>query len=504
MLKLLTAEQTRQADNYTILQEPVSSIDLMERAASAFVNVFQERYPDRNKGISVYCGTGNNGGDGLAIARLLFQEGYSKVMVTIARFSEKASPDFLINYSRIKETGIPVREVTYSYDITSENADILIDALLGTGLNKPLSGQWQKLVQLLNSLKRRVVSVDVPSGFKAEGPPEADSLILHAELVITFQRPKLNFLLPESAASIHEFVVADIGLDESFIQTIDSPYLLLTEADVISCLKQRVPFSHKGTYGHSLIIAGADETMGAALLCAGASLFAGSGLTTACIPSSGLTALNSKYPEVMALLRDKVKPGEVDWSKYQTAAVGPGLGTSLESKKMLEASLKKIKRPVVIDADAINLISSHYELMQLVPEHSIFTPHVKEFDRLFGEHKNWWERLDTGIDRAKTLGCTIVLKNEYTIVFTTSGECIFNPTGNPAMATGGMGDVLTGIIASFLAQGYSPQDAALLGVDLHGKTGDELVSDGSHAVIPASELLEKLPHTIAVLQTSVS
>lgn len=495
MLKLLTAQQTREADNYTINHEPVSSIDLMERAAAAFTQTFEEKYPDRNRKIAVFCGTGNNGGDGLAAARLLYNAGYQKISVTIVRFSRKSSADFDINFNRLSKRSIFIKEIDTADIAEAENSDIIIDALIGTGFNKSLTGEWEKLIERINLLNKIVVSIDVPTGFKTEGAYKPGSVI-RAQLVITFQRPKLNFLLPESEEFVGQFITADIGLNEHFIQETDSPYFFLTENDISERLHNRKPFSHKGTYGHVLIIAGNHNTMGAALLTSGASLYTGSGLTTVCIPSSGLSALNSRYPEVMAILRNEINLVDIEWDKYTAAAIGPGLGISADSKEIFEAALKNMNRPVVIDADAINLISYHYELMQLVPEHSVFTPHVKEFDRLFGEHTNWWDRLETGIDRAKTLGCTIVLKNRYTIIFTPDGKCIFNPTGNPAMASGGMGDVLAGMIASFIAQGYAPGDAAMLSVYIHGSAGDKLTDERILAVVPASVLLENIPAVI--------
>jgi NAD(P)H-hydrate epimerase len=276
----------------------------------------------------------------------------------------------------------------------------------------------------------------------------------------------------------------------------ESSYGLISESDIHEILVPRTPFSHKGTYGHALIIAGNEETMGAALLSAGSCLFSGAGLTTGCIPSGGLGALNSLYPEVMAFLRDKHSISTLQWEKYQSIAIGPGLGVSSESKNILETTLKGSKTPLVIDADAINLISENYELMGQVPEGSMFTPHVKEFDRLFGHHANWWARLQTGMEYSKQLRCVIILKNRYTIIFTTKGECIFNPTGSPAMATGGMGDVLTGILASFLAQGYSSEEAAILATYIHGKAGEELVKEKGYSVIPAGILIKKLPKVV--------
>lgn len=496
MKNLLSAEQTRLADTHTIKQKPIASIDLMERASSTFVEIFQKYFPLKETPISVYCGTGNNGGDGLAIARLLSLDGYQKVKVKIACFSTQVSDDFQINYTRLKSLNIPIYESSETDFSHEEDAEIIIDALLGTGLNKALQGVWKELVIWLNSLNKKIISVDIPTGFKAEGPVAAGDVAIQSHLTISFQRPKINFLSPESAAFIDEFIVTDIGLDEDFIQSQPTPYYLVTKEDIGQLLLKRKPFSHKGTYGHALIIAGAPETMGAALLCAEASLRTGSGLTTACIPAEGLVSLNCRIPEVMAAIRNKMGlPQSFDWQKYSSIAIGPGLGTSAESKNLLETTLINFKKPIVFDADALNLLSKHPDLRALIPPGSILTPHLKEFDRLFGDHSSWWQRLETGQLKAKELKCYIILKNRYTLIFTPEGKCLFNPTGSPAMASGGMGDVLTGVIASFLAQGYTPESAVILGVYLHGAAGERV--DGY--VVTASDLAEKLSGVIGEL-----
>lgn len=496
MLNLLTSEQIREADKYTILQEPILSVDLMERAAEAFTEVFIKEYPDKSKAIAVYCGTGNNGGDGLVISRLLYQKGYD-VNVKVSRFSGRSTADFDINLARIVARKITFDEFNSFSELKEETADIIIDALLGSGLNKPLQGEWLTLVEWLNSLGRPIVSVDIPTGFNAEGPIVKQNVTIKAELTICFQRPKINFFLPESGLCINRFEVVDIGLDERFIQSADTPYKLLEASDIKSRLKKRKPFSHKGTYGHSLIIAGAAETMGAALLCAEACLNAGAGLTTACIPAEGLTALNIRIPEVMASLRYNGElPAGLDWKKYNAVAIGPGLGTSAESKRILEETLKNFKQPLVIDADALNMLSVNPELVLSIPKLSILTPHVKEFDRLFGIHKTWWDRIETGIQKAKELQQIIILKNRYSIIFTPAGECVFNPTGTPAMASGGMGDVLTGMITSFLAQRYKPEDAVILGVYLHGKAGEEIERTEGVLVVPAGKLAQGIARVL--------
>lgn len=491
MLNLLTSKQIRQADEHTIEQLPIRSINLMERAAVAFTETFTQHYPNQKTIISVYCATGNNGGDGLAIARLLSQKGY-KVSVKIARFSGKSTADFDGNLARLLSEGIALDEFKAISEVERENADIVIDALLGSGLNKPLQDEWLNLVEWINSLNKPVISVDIPTGFKSEGPIVKHEATIKSALTITFQRPKINFLLPESASCIDRFEVVDIGLDEPYIQSVETPYKLLTQAYISAHLQKRKQFSHKGTYGHALIIAGAPQTMGAALLCAEASLNTGSGLTTACIPPEGLTSLNVRVPEVMASLRyDDKLPDDLNWDKYNNLAIGPGIGTSEESMLILGATLKNFPSPMVLDADALNLLSSNPEMLSSVPKLSILTPHLKEFDRLFGDHATWWERLETGMRKAKELNLIIVLKNRYTIIFTPDGKCIFNSSGTPAMASGGMGDVLTGMIVSFLAQGYSPEDAAILGVYIHGKTGEKLEEEGMR-VVPAGKLVKAI------------
>ncbi|MFD0765976.1 NAD(P)H-hydrate dehydratase [Mucilaginibacter lutimaris] len=497
MLPLLIAQQIREADAYTIAHEPVSSIDLMERASKAFVGWFINHFQDKKQTIAVYCGTGNNGGDGLAIARILCDHGYCNIDVKICRFSEKASNDFNANFKRLKTTKIAIKELKNGLKTPVENAKIIIDAMLGSGLNKPLEGDYKKLVEYLNDLKKTVVAVDVPTGFYTDGEIPKDATVLKAGLVITFQQPKLNFLLPESGPYINCCEVVKIGLDENFLQSVDTPYYLVEEQDARQIIKPRHRFSNKGTYGHALIIAGKDETMGAALLSASACAHAGVGLTTACIPRSGLIALNSSMPEVMALVRDEGKTPDIEWDKYSTIGIGPGLGKEPGTLKLLKAVIKNYDKPIVIDADALNILSENQGLLKKLPAGSIVTPHMKEFDRLFGKHNNWWQRLQTAKAKAKELNIYIILKNDYTITTTPDEKLYFNSTGNAAMATGGMGDVLTGIITSLLAQKYSPLDACILGVYIHGKAGDELAMPNRLNVVLPTNIISRLPVTMA-------
>ncbi|OCX52437.1 bifunctional ADP-dependent (S)-NAD(P)H-hydrate dehydratase/NAD(P)H-hydrate epimerase [Mucilaginibacter sp. PPCGB 2223] len=497
MQPLLTSPQIKAADAYTIEHEPTSSVDLMERAAKAFVTCIVKHYPDKEKNIAVYCGTGNNGGDGLAIARLLHQARYKNVKVKIARFSDKSTGDFYTNLKRLRS--IEVTEIHPGDKLPEEDAGILIDGLLGTGLNKPLTGAYKKLVDHLNSLDKEVIAIDIPTGFMGDGEVPADAAVLKANLVITFQQPKINFLLPESAKYMDDFVVADIGIKPEYIRQQNTPYQLLEQADITSKLKLRRKFTHKGTYGHALIIAGQPETMGAALLCSSACAHTGAGLTTACIPESGLIALNTAHPEVMAIVRKDHHPPKTEWNKFSAIAIGPGLGKHADALNLLQAAFAEFNKPMVIDADALNLVAENH-LLEKVPANSILTPHMKEFDRLFGEHRNWWGRIEKLIEKAKEFKIYIVLKNQYTIIGTPQGMVYFNPTGNPAMASGGMGDVLTGVIASLLAQGYLPEDACLMGVYLHGMAGDDLALPAKLTTVVAGEVAKHMPVVMAKLK----
>ncbi|MDP3467970.1 MAG: NAD(P)H-hydrate dehydratase [Daejeonella sp.] len=494
MLQLLTSPQIREADAYTIKNKPISSIDLMESASVAFVKVFMEEVPDRDTLISIYCGTGNNGGDGLAIARLLKEKGYDRISVKIVRFSPNESPDFKVNLDRLKLTGIPLSELSNATNLPTENASVIIDALIGSGLNKALEGDLKTLINHLNKLKKNKIAVDVPTGFPAEGIIDPGATILKATLTITFQRPKINFFFPESVNATERFIVADIGLDEAYIQSLPGPWKLIEEKDLIGLIKTRKPFSHKGSYGHALIIAGNTKTMGAALLCADACLHSGAGLTTACIPENGMSALNAYAPEVMTLQRTELK-SEVNSGKFNSIAIGPGLGTNRGEIELVKQALE-FKIPMLIDADALNILAANPELLHKLPEQTILCPHMKEFDRLFGTSSTWWDRVALAEKKAKELNLIILLKNQYTFIALPEGDILINPTGNPAMAVGGMGDVLSGMIAAFLAQGYNAKESAILATYIHGKTGDVLNQEMGMYSIPPGELTLLLPEMI--------
>lgn len=499
MLPLLISSQIREADAWTIKNEPITSVDLMERASKGFVGWFINHFPERSERISVYCGTGNNGGDGLAIARMLHQHKYQYIKVIIARFSNKSTTDFDANLHRLHDCGLDALTIISGETLPDEDSSIIIDALLGSGLNKPLEGDYKALVEYLNSLNKTVVAVDVPTGFFADGEIPQHATVLRADLVITFQQAKINFLLPESKPYINCWEAVNIGISEEYTRSLNSPYQYIEEKDVRGMLKHRTRFSNKGTYGHALVIAGEARTMGAALLCSSAAAYAGTGLTTACIPGSGLTALNSYMPELMAIIRDGDTLPDIGWDKFSAIAFGPGLGTDDNALELFAYVLTNYKKPLVIDADGLNLLAKNSTLWQAVPAGSILTPHMKEFDRLFGHHTNWWDRLQTARQQAALRNLYIVVKNDYTVTATPEGKLYFNSTSNAAMATGGMGDVLTGILASLLAQGYKAGQACIAGIYIHGKAGDELALANRMNVVMPGKLAQQLPITMAKL-----
>lgn len=497
MQNLLNSSQIKDVDAYTILHEPIASIDLMERASLAFVPVFIAKFPEKETTIWFFCGQGNNGGDGLAIARLLSKIGYADIRVFLASYSQHTSDDYMQNLARL-QNGCPAIPLLKDLkEVHVSKNDIVVDALLGSGLNKPLTGNYEKLAKLINASSAKVVAVDVPTGFKSEGELDEVYNGVVADLVITFQLPKINFFFPESVKAIKELAVVSIGLDETYIESLPTRWRLITEKFIRKTIKPRERFSHKGTYGHALIVAGNTDTMGAALLSTSACLHAGVGLVSACIPQSGLTALNVSLPEAMYISRENLKIA--DLKKYHAIAIGPGLGT-VEIEYQLLKDLLQQNKPLVLDADALSILSQQKELQQKIPAQSVLTPHMKEFDKLFGDHDNWWSRVETARKKAEEMQIIIVLKNQYTFVCLPTGDVCINPTGNPAMAQGGMGDVLTGIITSFLAQGYSSAQAAIIGVCLHGKAGDILADQ--REIVTASALAQSLPKILKKIKSA--
>lgn len=493
--KLFSAAQIRAADAYTIKHEPIASIALMERAANACFHWLRSQ-PFGQAGINVFCGTGNNGGDGLAIARLLHESGYT-VHVYIVRSGDKCSEDFSANEQGLKKLKnihlADIRQGDHFPEI-HEN-DLVIDALFGTGLSRPPEGLAAAIIKHLNGSKARIISIDIASGLFADKHSDPGSAIIEPEYTLSFQFVKYAFLFAGNERFVGKLEVLDIGLHKGFIEEEPVKSYLLNREFIKDLIKPRKKFSHKGTFGHALLVAGSYGKIGAAVLSAKALLRSGAGLLTVNIPACGYEILQSSAPEAM-VLTDKNKDcitGSVVSGNYSAIGVGPGIGTAKETRQALKVVLSAAKSPLVLDADALNCISMDKELIPLIPENSILTPHLKEFERLSGKAADDFARNRLQLEFSKTHRVYVVLKGAHTCISTPEGTCYFNSTGNPGMAKGGSGDVLTGIVTGLLAQGYSPLNAALIGVYVHGLAGDEAKERKGETGMTATDLIDALP-----------
>lgn len=489
MLKILTSKQTKELDAYTIANEPIASIDLMERASEAFVQWFMRDFPSPRK-IGIICGTGNNGGDGLAIARLLSEVNHP-VKVWIVRGTAPTTEDFKINFERIKGKLDCYDIVSASDQGLFSDRDILIDAIFGSGLSRPAEGIYEQAINCINQTKAIKIAVDLPSGLMSD--KVSTGKIVKADFTISFQLPKLAFLLPENNHYVGDWKILDIGLSKTFLKEAETSYYYLARNDAKQKIRKREKFDHKGSYGHALLIAGSFGKMGACVLSARACLRSGVGLLTVHVPKSGYTIIQTSVPETMAsVYGEDFFSNELKVGSYAAIGVGPGLGQSTDTGK---AFLKLIEngKPLVIDADALNLLATNREWIKQIPLGSILTPHPKEFERLVGTWKNDFERLEKQKQLSVDTKAVVILKGAHSSITSPDEKVYFNSTGNPGMATGGSGDVLTGILTGLLAQGYSATDAAIVGVYLHGLSGDMAAREkGQHSLI-ASDLIDFLP-----------
>lgn len=493
-MKILTAKQLKQADKFTIEKSNLTSTDLMERAATICFQWIHARLKGNNLPIHVFCGPGNNGGDGLVVARNLKQHGYN-VAVYVVNSKKDRTHDFLLNYDRLKEIGLwpEILDVDSELPVITEN-DMVIDAIFGIGLSRKPTGVFKKVIQHINKSKAYVLAIDVPSGMYANKSVDNKEVVVKAYHTLTFQTPKLAFLLPENQHFIHSYDVIDIGLDSEFIYKLPSNYFLIEKFDILTIYKPRLKFSHKGDYGHSLLIGGSYGKIGAISLASRGALHSGSGLVTAYIPKCGYEILQTTLPEVMVEVNATNAIEKIETTIDATAiGIGTGLGTAEKTFTAFKTFLKHNKKPLIIDADAINLLAKDKSLFKLIPENSVLTPHPKEFERLVGESKNDFERLDKLQALAKELNAVVLLKGAHTAI-AYKEKLYFNATGNPALATGGSGDVLTGIITGLISQSYSSLEAALLGVYLHGKSADVAMGDLVFETFTASDIIEYLPN----------
>ncbi len=497
-MEILNAAQTRAWDEYTMQHEPVASIDLMERAAGSCYQWLM-RNGFQGKRFTIFCGKGNNGGDGLALARLLNQSKHS-VSVYILEFGHMGTEDFQANLAALHLTDTDVRFISAPETIPSiDPKEIVLDALFGSGLSRPLEGLTALLVKRLNQSGNTIISVDIPSGLYVDRPTGSNTVI-KAKHTLSFQSQKLAFLVGENAAYFGEVHILDIGLHPRFVeQSISSSAFTWVDKEYAASLyRPRKKFAHKGNFGNAAIISGSKGMMGATVLCTRGCIRVGAGKVTAHIPSCGHTIMQTSIPEAMC----KIEAGDdylkeiSNIEKYNAIGIGPGIGMHEHFDTMLEALFYQFKKPIVIDADALTVLSQNSALFKRIPSLSILTPHPKEWERLFGNTTNEFEAIERTITKSKEFNIIIVLKGHHTLIATPAGRTYINSSGNPGMAKGGSGDVLTGMITGLLAQGYDPENAAVLGVFLHGYSADLAVRHVAEEYLNPSDIIDHLGYAL--------
>lgn len=494
-MKILSAEQTRQADAATLAGARISSLELTEQASREFVYCFIETFPTKQRPVYVFCGPGNNGGDGLAIARLLADRLY-QVQVWVVAGGGEVSSDHAANRQRWQAEP-PVATINAANDMPAlpEQA-VVIDGLFGSGLSRPAEGIFAEVIAAINASGATVVAIDIPSGLFADQATDPEATVVRATHTFTFQWPKLSFMLPQNQTYVGHWQELDIGLDAQFVAQATTNFYYTDEVALVGVRKTRAPQSHKGNYGKALLIAGSYGKIGAAVLSTHACVRGGVGLLTVHVPECGYPILQTAAPEAMVTV-DKnehhfsgLGPSGLDG--YDTLGIGPGLGTAEETVTGLRDLLPALKErglSLVMDADALNICGKHRALLQHLPEKTVLTPHPKEFERLTESAKDDFHRLELLREFCQTHRVHVVLKGGPTAVGAPNGNVYFNSTGNPGMATGGTGDVLTGLITALLAQGYDPLNAARLGVYVHGLAGDLAAEKLGYEALTASDLV---------------
>jgi len=476
IMKLFNADTIKKIDQYTCEEQNLTSVELMERAADSVTYEVMSRFTAQKR-IVIVAGPGNNGGDALAVARMLIEQGYKKVEVFLFNVIGKLSADCDVQRKKLlmiddADFTEVKREFTPPY--LDEN-DVVIDGLFGTGLKEPLQGGFKSLAECINSSNAFVVSIDTPSGLACDWNGDSNRrFMFHANLTLSFQFPRISFFFEENHEVVGQWKILNIELSEDAIRRAEAQFYMVEEKNIHNILKPRRPFTHKRDYGSVLLFAGSMGMMGAAVLAARAALRAGAGLVTVHSAKSGMSVLQTAVPEAM-FEPDRAEKNIVNMNvhhSHQAIAVGPGIGTYDDTVNALEGLLKNTKQPMVLDADALNCMAKRPSMLTLLTGMSIITPHAGEFDRLFGEHRSGEERLRKAIEVARQYNIIVVLKGHHTAVVRPDGKVYFNSTGNAGMATAGAGDVLTGLVAGLLAQGYKPELAAIAGVYIHGMAGD--------------------------------
>ncbi len=494
-MKIFSADQLYEADKDTIVNQKITSEELMEHAGTQIFNWLHHRLSGAPVPIRIFCGIGDNGGDGLVLGRLLINNGYN-VFVYVVNCSDKRSQNFLHNYQKIKDIskeGPELMKGESDFPIINPE-DIIVDAIFGIGLNRCPGGWVKRLIQYLNKNEAFKLAIDIPSGLFSNSPIIDMNAVLKADHTLTFQTPKLSFFLPETAPFVLNFDILDIGLDPGFLDKSEPLALLISKGEAQHFYKPRQKFGHKGTYGHALIVAGSFGKIGAAILSTAAAFRIGAGMVTAFIPKCGYSILQTSIPEAMVITdREDEFVSDIAFNFDPSAiGVGMGIGKNEATVKALEKLFKNNKTPFVIDADALNNISENKALMRLLPKNSVLTPHPGELKRLIGKWDNDYDKLEKVKKFSNKHEVVVVIKGAYTI--TVFGDQLYiNASGNPGMATAGSGDALSGVITGLLSQGYDPLLASVFGVYLHGCAGDIAAGEMGYESIMAGDIIDNLP-----------
>lgn len=500
-MRIISSKYIKELDEATCAAQGIDSLALMERAAQAVAAEVSALFlPSRR--LVVIAGPGDNGGDALAVARILSERGFDNIEVYLFNVTGQLSDNCIHQRDKLKELpGIAFHEITTSFSPpVLDQATVVIDGLFGAGLNRPLTGGFAAVVNLVNESGAYVISIDIPSGLAGEWNTQARYRdMIHANLTLTFQFPKLSFFFAEHADILGEWKVLNINLDPKALKDNRySDWILLEKRTVRPHLHRRAPFTAKRDYGSAMVFAGSMGMMGAAVMCGKACLKTGAGLATVHTARTGMTILQTSVPEAM-FEPDRNERFISDMTlhhSHDAVAVGPGIGTNEATVSALESLLKVCRSPLVLDADALNCIVKRPSMLSLLPAHTVITPHVGEFDRLFGEQPSSEVRLQKAIEMAKLYNIVIVLKSHHTMIVRPTGKVYFNSTGNPGMATAGSGDVLTGVIAGLMAQGYKPEYAATFGVFIHGLAGDLAAEEIGEYGVVASDISDRIGRAI--------
>jgi hydroxyethylthiazole kinase-like uncharacterized protein yjeF len=499
-MKILSSEQIRSADDYTIKNQPIASLDLMEQAATNCFNAINNSLGEKmgDQPIHIFCGIGNNGGDGLVLARFYAKAG-NKVTVYVSRYSNKSTNDFKVNLDRLRGLELTIVEVDMKADLKPIKEGWIIDAIFGTGLNRPPRGLAASTIKHMNGQNLPIIAIDIPSGLFSNLPAHHDvDKTISANYTFGFQTPKLAFFMSENFRFVGKWEIVDIGLDEEFIESQESELYYLVPQKLKSLLRIREKFEYKGDFGHTLLIGGDIEKAGAVILAGKGSLRSGAGLVTLMVPEKLMSIVHQSSPELMCIASGEEYIRSWDKKKLPKAmdklgiGIGTGMGTHSKSKDFLKDLLEDSFQPLVIDADALNIIADDPKLLDEVPAQSILTPHIGEFKRLIGKYKNGFEILEKQIEFSKKHKVIVVLKGAHTRISTPRGKVFFNSTSNPGLATAGSGDVLTGVITGLLKQYDNPVKAAMLGVYLHGLAGDISLKNQSMESLIASDIVRNL------------